>query len=282
VNPEVLEKLLQEAQKESSSQSHSPLFLLAETPLPSGHNEFVTLIPNESSTLIISSTQLGNHQKDIYGEIVDGSNDPSTSFIVQMEEHSCSSINSPITIITPPTFAPSSSMMYKNNSSKIKQDVSMLMNTNTKSCLQECAECAKNRQEINKLLEIQLEQQRQILMLRKQNEDNLLSRSPQLLSSSHSLSHVSNEDSKAPSSSSSTEPSTPPALANRRRQSNSSLGFNHSTYSGIENSQGGNCENNNAEYGGFLASNTINKAYGGQSNDWMKYFSSRPQINPPK
>jgi hypothetical protein len=280
VNPEVLEKLLQEAQKESSSKPNSPLFLMAEAPLPSGHNEYVTINPNESSTLIISSTQLSNRQRD--GELIDVSNDASTSLIVQMEEHSCSSINSPITIITPPTYAPPN-INYKNSSCQYKQDVSMIMNT---SSLSECTNCAKNRQEINKLLEIQLEQQRQILMLRKQNEDKLLSRTPQLLSSSQSFSHASNEDSKVPSSSSSTEPSTPPALASsfRRRQSNSSIGFNNSSYGGAENNQNDNYENSStsAEYGGFLASNTISKAYGGQSNDWMKYFSSRPQINPPK
>ncbi len=121
-----------------------------------------------------------------------------------------------------------------------------------------CVKCFTHKEQIEKLLEKQKETENQLSTLRKEYEEKCLSKSPDFMSRSGSISNSSlNESQDIKSRSSATLVNTNsngPVLTDL-----SGLGYS----SGIYN---------------YNSNGNLNT----ESADWMKYWQSRPQTQPPK
>jgi hypothetical protein len=120
-----------------------------------------------------------------------------------------------------------------------------------------CTHCSKHRSEITHLLEKQIAQEKEMIRLRNEYEIKLLNKSLE-------ISHSSSSKSKFMTSSPS--PLSPPSLS-------STSGITTPIYSSSSKTAA------NAVDGGLvetMSNQPIN------TKDWMKYFASRPQSQPPK
>ncbi len=159
VNPEVLEKLLQEAQKDSLS------------PSPNRHL-FQPLQSNELNELIIS---------DNLNQL-----DTSTPMLVKFSNQS---------ILKPIPTSPIS-MKYNNDDDLISKTVTfpstvtMLANL-SKQNTEQCSSCIRHKQQIDTLLEKQLDQEKQLFELKKEYDEKFLSKSPDFMLHCSSRSSIS-------------------------------------------------------------------------------------------
>jgi hypothetical protein len=276
VNPEVLEKLLQEAQRESTS-NFFPLFKNP-TANKANSNNLDEFDPSSSVNMIsdiLSSPSSLSSTKNVN---ISNNNDS----CCRNNKISCSNMSSSQqdiscsanTIKMAPDAirineqnldndgdddldleymeeddgvvgnnASSNSSHDSTDSNIIILNKSQKLNENVNNCDQ-CKHCSDHKKQIELLIEKQIFSEKQLIKLRKEYEDKLL------MSKSLSIS----------STSSYSATSTPPSL-------------------NITKNTGANINNSN------LTNNLINNETNlnnNNNNDWMKYWSSRPQINPPK
>ena len=242
VNPEVLEKLLQEAQKEVAHQSAiatAAASLLADTvEMPKS-----AMSSRNASSMSLS---LNSFNPNGGGSGNNGGGADSTAQFILPSQRS-SEINSPFTSLTPPLMVPADAI--------------------------ECTHCLIHKQQIESLLEKQHEQSRIILNMQRRQEEQL-TKSPKLISTPPSISSfaavVAAGGGTSPTGpSGGNYPPSPAAVAAalRRQSSSSSLVGSNTAVSGMTNSA-----STPIGIGSSVAEPT----------DWMKNWASRPQNQPPK
>jgi hypothetical protein len=299
VNPEVLEKLLHEAQKESLSPNLTNTFPILK-PFTNKENKNVTnnnvnvsssssdrqkcLVKNNSDKCFIPIKNANNIASTMYvydddSDIIDYDDDDDDDVDLEyaeddnnnQENQELKSINQNRKNKTIQqkqkdadednhTLTENSNLTASKMQKKQKQG-----NTNDECC----TTCTKHKKEINDLIQKQLSQQKELINLRNEYELKLLNKSlevskfcassspspgsPASLSSTNSLSL----------SKISSGLNTPATLSNKAQETKLATELKEN-----------NCTKNvNNELGTVNIRNT---------NDWMKYFASRPQSQPPK
>jgi hypothetical protein len=171
--------------------------------------------------------------------------------------------------------------LLNNNNSNPNTINDKLINCNDGKC----SDCIKHKKQIDLLIEKQIYHEKQLIKLRKEYEEKMLSKSLELTSSttSHTNHHNSNTD--TPKSTSSTSSSF---------IINTDYNYNYAKYSSysppsLNSASTNESKPNNYIYLNNASSGTTNTNINYENslkttstNDWMKYWSSRPQINPPK
>ena len=281
VNPEVLEKLLQEAQRESTTANFYPIF---KNPKDNNANSNNLYDFDSSSSVnmisdILSSPSSLSSTNNVYISSKNNNNCCKNNKIAC--SNMCSSqqdISCSANTIKMQTDAirvgeqnldhdgdddldleymeEDDGVIANKSSSNLSHDLtesnvmilnkSQVLNENANKCDQ-CKHCLDHKKQIELLVEKQIFSEKQLIKLRKEYEDKLLMAKSLSISSTSSYSATS----------------TPPSLNITK---NTSTNINNITNSNLTN----NIINND------MNSNNNN------NNDWMKYWSSRPQINPPK
>jgi len=240
VNPEILEKLLQEAQREiispNTQTKQNSYFHFKDN---------VFMMPEQLNTT--SNNNNNNNKNESHHQI-----DSSTPMLVTFENSS--SPISPIKINIP-----------TSPINKIEDDIAKTLTQF------DCTKCFTQKQQIEKLLEKQMEQEKQLNLLRKEYEEKCLSKTPDFMSSS------------SRSSFSSASLSDDQDEANKKCQVNkivSSLKRQNSSNTTLVSLTNTNANNNYSS--GIYNYNSCIGNGNSDSPDWMKYWSSRPQCQPPK
>jgi hypothetical protein len=307
VNPEVLEKLLQEAQKESQSPLIDSLPLAM--PLVKSFDSFSAITSsNHTSTIASDMTVLSKSPNSSFQEVdkmrksttaAPNSNNNSTSsaatssaisqsqaiktsasdqvfmpiknvhqstMFVYDDELYCGDEDDSVDLeyaeeendeagsdnttsnkkTSSPTAASNNTFTDTTGSNLMTRSVKE-QQKQSKDHAATCKHCAKHRSEITHLLEKQIAQEKEIIKLRNENEIKLLNKSLE----------ISQSSSKSKFMTSSPSPLSPPSLS-------STSGITTPIYAATK----------TAEVDS--ASQPIN------TKDWMKYFASRPQSQPPK
>lgn len=294
VNPEVLEKLLQEAQKESGHQSPAaqilPLFaadISASTSIitqdklinSSSTNiiptHAITQLNSASSTMKIStitstinstSTKSENmfipikssQQSStmyVYDEDDIDSDDIDLNYVEDDDEDEENNEQTNSSSVDLVASEEESMIVRKRHQKSTSNTINNNNNNNTyteHSLNTECSHCLKHKQEIDSLIEKQLSQQKEIIRLRNDYELKLLNKSLELSQSKSTTSSKFMSSSPSPISPSSGL-NTPNAKLN-----------------------GENCGNSSSSSSNMMNPQKID------TKDWMKYFASRPQSQPPK
>ena len=128
-----------------------------------------------------------------------------------------------------------------------------------------CTLCQKQKKEINALIEKQLSQEKELIRLRNDYEIKLLNKSLELCQSS-----ASSSSGKSKFMTSSPSPLSPPSLASNSGMNTPIFHTKNSSNSAHHTNQAIKTENANDQAA------TMN------TKDYMKYFASRPQSQPPK
>lgn len=234
VNPEILEKLLYEAQREANSPTHLQKGLLPD-------------LTNSSDSCMIES---------VHNQL-----DTSTPMLVTFETGGSGAL-SPII-----SKAPTSPI--------IKSTEDYIAKSLTLAVLSDCTQCTSQKQQIARLLELQQNTEKQLNALRKEYENQCLSKSPDFMNqssrSSISSSSISEDQDHETIKKSSPIEQMFPSL---KRQ-------NSSTATLVQLSA------HNANINSYASGIFINNTNPMNSNsetaaDWTKYWSSRPQKQPPK
>lgn len=249
VNPEVLEKLLHEAQREAFSPTHEKIYPTKD----------VFMLPEPSSLdSQVDSMSNSVHQLDT-----------STPMLVTFDtasKHSPMNGNIPTSPIN-----------------KIDDEIAKTLNTfNYISSPRECTACGTQKQKIEKLIEKQKDTERQLNLLRKEYEEKCLSKTPDFMSQSSGSSisssslNIDNQDDL------NNKPQVGQIFSSLKRQNSSTA-----TLVSIANKTNVNTNSNLltdlSTFGyasGIYNHNSSN--LNSESADWMKYWSSRPQTQPPK
>lgn len=262
VNPEVLEKLLQEAQKEASFHSSTP-------PLPSNNDPLVNMFtemlsspssisPSSCCQRIANVKALNVNSTSALAIASQGQQAGSASCslktlklsdMVRLSEQDLDQDDDVDLEYTEEddTTSLTNNLIETNHVNTLNEIESNKCSSSNGRMTDQCKHCLDHKKQIDLLMEKQLCSEKQMIKLRKEYEDKILmNKSLNLTSSSCS------------SSASITPPSLNPAGLNKQLVNNSN---NNNTNVKSENST--TSENNS-------------------NNDWMKYWSSRPQINPPK
>lgn len=261
MNPEILEKLLQEAQRESlQSNPPSPLVETSSTKssLYCEHHHI------ESSTPILVDLDGGEKNEFLMRGI--------------------SNLTSPIKLIdTPPNYKDSNKLLYQTKSSS--------------SPIQQCSHCLRHQQQIDILLEKQIDQEKMLINLRKEYEQKLLTKSPEFMLSSQSSisSSISDSESDNNNINDETKATTITKASFQLKQTNSTIRRqNSSTATLIAAAQTNNTiinqpntsfnssSNQNLGYPSSIYNYSKKSSTTDQQPDWIKYWSSRPQTQPPK
>ncbi len=230
VNPEILEKLLYEAQREARSPTHP-------------QKGFLPDLINSNDSYIIDS---------VHSQL-----DTSTPMLVTFET-GCSGILSPI-ISKAPT-----SPIIKSNENHIALT----------SAVFDCTQCISQKQQIARLLELQQNTEKQLNTLRKEYESQCLSKSPDFMnqSSSSSISSSSisvDQDQESVKKSIQIEQK----FSGLKRQNSSTATLVQlNAYN----------SNINSYASGIFVNNCNTMTGCSEAADWTKYWSSRPQKQPPK
>jgi hypothetical protein len=277
VNPEILEKLLQEAQRES---------LLSHPPSPQ---------PDAVAALTLSS-----NKSSLYCDHPHHHIESSTPILVNMEGQlrvDELGMSSPIKQLLdlPLNHGDQKSHFYLSNRSM--------------SPPPPCSSCFRHQKQIDILLEKQIDQEKMLINLRKEYEQKMLTKSPEIMMSSQSSfssssvsdcesdsNNFNNDDTKTATHKLNSQLSSkPPSTATLKRQ-------NSSTCTLIAGQTNAPSHNNLLTNNQPLAQNTNNFPIANQSvglgysssiynynkkstidqPDWMKYWASRPQTQPPK
>ena len=260
VNPEVLEKLLQEAQRETSKCS---------SPQP----QQILLVAGED-TYLIAHDQEHYIDSDKSSMYCLSSNESSTPILVEV---SSSSQVSPI--------------KTSLHSSLLVEE----LNKNFKSF--ECTHCSKHKNEIMLLLDKQAEQEKLIHKLKQEYEEKVLKKSPEFdLSSTHSSPMSSSSSTSIIEEDIRLDNVNTKLKSSLKRQNSSTatLVSPNNNYTSVDVK----CPSNDIPYNNttsFLptsndlimstgySSGIFNYKSGNcESADWSKYWSSRPQNQPPK
>ena len=171
--------------------------------------------------------------------------------------------------------------LLNNNNTNVNTINDKLINCNDGKC----SDCIKHKKQIDLLIEKQIYHEKQLIKLRKEYEEKMLSKSLELTSSTTSNANHHNSNTDTPKSTSSSSSSfiintdynynyakyssySPPSL--NQASTNES---NSNNYIYLNNASSA-TTNTNINYDNSLKTTS--------TNDWMKYWSSRPQINPPK
>lgn len=240
VNPEILEKLLQEAQRESllSHPSSPKPYLPISSPVKS--SIYCDHLIESSTPILVDLNGLNNGSQLLM-----------------------SNITSPIKLIESP--------IIDNHSLP-------------------CNHCSRHQKQIDILLEKQIDQEKLLISLRKEYEQKLLTKSPEfMLSSQSSISSSSASDNEFNPED---NEKTIHSLKDIQQQTNIGLKRQNSSTSTLI-AVGQQCQqqtqlmNQNStdlssqvNYG--YSSGIYNYKKNNDQADWMKYWSSRPQTQPPK
>lgn len=241
VNPEILEKLLQEAQREiiSPTQTKNSYFHFKDN---------VFMMPEQTNT---TSNNINNHNET-------PQLDSSTPMLVTFENSS--NTISPIKINIP-----------ASPINKIDDDIAKTLTQF------DCTKCFTQKQQIEKLLEKQKEQEKQLNLLRKEYEEKCLSKTPDFMSSS-SRSSFSSASLSDDQDELKKKCQVNKIVSNLKRQNSSSTTLVSLTNTNVNN----NVKTFNGYSSGIYNYNSCIGNGNSDSPDWMKYWSSRPQCQPPK
>ncbi len=232
VNPEILEKLLYEAQREANSPTNP-------------QKSFLPDLINSSDSYMVES---------VHNQL-----DTSTPMLVTFETGG-SGVLSPI-ISKAPT-----SPIIKSTEDYISKSLTL--------AVLDCTQCISQKQQIARLLELQQNTEKQLNTLRKEYENQCLSKSPDFMSQS-SRSSIS--------SSSISEDQEHEALKKSAQieQMFPSLKRQNSSTATLVQLNAHNA-NINSYASGIFVNNNNPMIGSSETADWTKYWSSRPQKQPPK
>lgn len=227
VNAEILEKLLQEAQREIMSPTHAKSY-------PAKNSDIILMPEPSLVSSQVESLSDSTHQLDT-----------STPMLVTFDSSvKSSSINVPTSPIN-----------------KIDKDISKTFTLIRSPCLK----CFSHKEQIERLLAKQQDTEIQLNSLRKEYEDKCLSKTPDFMSRSNTSSISSsslNEDQHMKKSQSSA------TLVSMVNTNSNAPGLTDLSSFGYAS--------------GIYNYNSCNANLNAESADWMKYWQSRPQTQPPK
>lgn len=262
VNPEILEKLLQEAQRESQSPSLSKSY-------PAHTAKNYQVFPEPSS--IQSQTSMDSLSNSVHQL------DTSTPMLVTFDtsHKQMSPLNSQ-NIPTSPI-------------NKIEDDIAKTL-TNFNNMINSpinCSQCFTHKQQMEKLIEKQQDTEKQLNILRKEYEEKCLSKTPDFMSQSTTSSISSSSVNEDEDLKNLNSKSVSHLVASSLKRQNSSS----STLISMAN----NNNNNNYSTQGLTELSSFGYASGiynynscpgtnlnPDNGDWIKYWPSRPQCQPPK
>lgn len=285
VNPEVLEKLLQEAQKESysltllsteflppklppqpplTSSTASPKSLIAEIlSSPSSLSSMATVktpMSSSSSTEITVKSEAGSRNTHSGGGVSDSTVLISSHLLaggVNTQKRCADYINSDDCGGDEDV-----DLEYVDEEDEEVIDINSTHELKNQIVEPKCTDCVKHQQQIDTLTERQKYHEKQLIKLRKEYEEKILLNKSLLISSS----------------SSSNEASLVSSLCKNSNDVNSNVSPN--SYSPP--SLASNVINSNVNTNENLNNNNINKTLSGSTHEYINYWSSRPQAQPPK
>lgn len=244
VNPEILEKLLQEAQREIVSPNHNKTSYFH-------FKDNVFMMPE--STIINNTNQL----------------DSSTPMLVTLDNSSTPISPIKINIPTSPI-------------NKIEDNIAKTLTCiNYDNTQLDCTKCFTQTQLIEKLLDKQKEQEKQLNLLRKEYEEKCLSKTPDFMNSS-SRSSFSSASLSDDQDEANKKCQVNKIVSNLKRQNSSNTTLVSLTNTAANLNVNNNVNSFNGYSSGIYNYNSCIGNANSDSPDWMKYWSSRPQCQPPK
>lgn len=245
VNPEILEKLLQEAQRESTTPSHSTTY--------PNLNENLFMLPE--SCVLSSKTDAYMSHSDIL--------DTSTPMLVTFDNVSI----------------PTSPIVNIPASPINKIDKSLTSLNNIVKTQVECSMCFTHKKQIQNLLEKQKEHETQLITLRNEYQEKCLSKTPDFMcqSSRSSISSICEDQDLTDNKNSQVE-----EIVSTMKRQNSSTATLVSTANKKKAADHNDLISLGSYASGIYNYNSNNFNSNVESADWMKYWSSRPQTQPPK
>lgn len=254
VNPEILEKLLQEAQREAQSPALAKSY--------PAHTAKNYVFPEPSSIQSQVST-------DSLSNSIHHQHDTSTPMLVTFDTSHSPKANNPASPIN----------KIDNSIAKTLTNFNYMISSPI-----DCSHCFSHKQQMEKLIEKQQDTEKQLNNLRKEYEEKCLSKTPDFMSESTTSSISSSSVIEDDVLKNVNSKSVSHLVASTMKRQNSSTATLISIANNNVNPTQGLTDLSSFGYSSGIynynscPTNNLNQ----DSSDWIKYWPSRPQCQPPK